>query len=312
MIGAVGIKLRLDGKPPVFSERRAQEGPGVDLYGGKIGFQRHAQPPRANAAGRLRCEREAIVIILPDLPHAAEIKAPFGRQDLSCGNQRPVHLQNAAGVYHELRVQHAFAPVQIEIQVAGGCKHRVPVALALKINSQAPAAEGIGHRHAQIAGKAVVPVRRENGKTQGSLPQRLRLPDALMERVGPAVELVRPLIRRQRILPPIKPEARAAYAVGIAAYGGAEAGPVLGVCLRPFISQHRFPALAAQALYRRAQRDRLRAKRPRFYYILLIFPEFFLFYHFPRRLLKHICIHYSAGPHAFQLTILFLVLCKTL
>lgn len=101
-----------------------------------------------------------------------------------------------------------------------------------------------------------------------------------MEGVGPAVELASAPLSRQRILPPVKPEARAAYAVGIAAHGGTEAGTVLRISLRPLISQHRFPALVAQALYRRAQRDRLRAKRSRFYCILLIFPEFFFFYPF--------------------------------
>ena len=123
----------------------------------------------------------------------------------------------AGSIDPELCIQHALLPAQIEVRMDGGGVDGGAVGLAAEVDPQSGAHHGIGEGHFQGAGITVVAVRGDDGKADCAVRENLRIPDALVNGVGAAVELIQMLVGRQFITPALQREGSAADAVGIAA-----------------------------------------------------------------------------------------------
>ena len=129
----------------------------------------------------------------------------------------------------------------------------MPVALPLELDPQPVGQQAVGHRGAEIAGEAVVPVRGEQRQAQRVLLLPLDLPAAFVEGLGPAVQLVTPLVRRQRIAHAAQREGRAGNAVAVAPDARAEEVRPGEVLVYAVVAENRLFSAKLQAYQRRPE-----------------------------------------------------------
>ncbi len=180
---------------------------------------------------------------------------------------------------------------------------RIGVALGLKVEPQDVPRHAVGHRRAEVAGKAVVPVGGKEREAHGVI-KRLRLPHTAVEGVRPAVELIFPLVRREPVFLPVERKARAADAVAVAADHRAEIGPARRVGLGAVVTGQALAAPIAQAHHRGAQRHHRNGELPRLDRIERDPAEFRFRDHAHPPLLWYFTKqpHYITGFHDLQLT----------
>ena len=132
----------------------------------------------------------------------------------------------------------ALVARQIEVGVIGQVAQGVPVALGPVADGQPGLRQGVGHLDRQVSGVALLAVGALEGQGEAVLRLLLHRPDLLVKAPGAAVEVVLPVVGRQRVLRPVQGEGGPADAVAVPADEGADVLVLLPVVLQGVKAQH--------------------------------------------------------------------------
>ena len=164
-------------------------------------------------------------------------------------NQRRIDWRVAFSEQRESMTEHVARAREIEERVIGDIDDRRPVGRRAVLHRQLVAlAERICGGNLQRAWIAAGTVRThvtEHDACGRTASHLVDLPQHLVQTVYAAVQMVRSIVRFQRVLPAVETELAARNAVGIAADSGAEVLRLGHVVTRRFVAQHDIAADAA-------------------------------------------------------------------
>ena len=198
------------------------------------------------ALGEAHVIRDAVA----DASRLGEVKAgAFDGRKLAGRDERVVRGGVAIGVNHHQVVEDAARLAKVEVGVVGQVDDGGLVRRGGVINAQlVVVGERVNHRRRQLAGITFLAVRAHIGELDGDFlggrREHTRFPDTFVEALEAAVEMVRPVVHRERVFLAVECELALGDAIRDAPRDGAEERMPLHIVVEVVEAKHDVAGLA--------------------------------------------------------------------